>query len=145
MWTCLYGVSFYFCLTLKYFNRKINNQEGETMANINEYGYEQLRNHIVSAWKYLEIQTPTGTPLKRFDVSTGLVINGSGSTQTIEYKVVAKGADVEFTGVTAGKSVLFDTATGGTAIATETFTDFTFVAEEDELTVIHKLEVPKVI
>src|SRR5699024_5360184 len=100
---------------------------------------------IIANWKYLELQTPTGTVLKRFSQADGLVITGTSSGATIEYKVVVTGATSEFTGKTVGKTVIYANATGGTPIATETFTNFTFVENEDELTVRHVLEVPKVI
>lgn len=115
------------------------------MANINQYGYEKIRSFILSNWKYLELQSPDGTPLKRFSTADGLTITGNATAQEIEYKVIVSGADASFTGQTVGKSVLFDVATGGSAIATESFTTFTFESVDDELTVIHKLQAPQVI
>lgn len=112
------------------------------MANINNYGYEQIRSFILSNWNYLELRTPTGTVLKRFSTADGLTITGNATTQEIEYKIVVSGLDASFTGQSVGKSVLYDVATGGSAIATESFTNFTFESEDDELTVIHKLQVP---
>lgn len=115
------------------------------MGNITEHGYGLLRTHIIADWKYLELQTPTGTPLKRFTTSNGLVITGTSNNATIEYKVVTTGAMAEFKNKTVGKSVLYSVVSGGQPIATETFAEFTFTQNEDELTVKHVLEVPKVI
>ncbi|HJF32206.1 MAG TPA: hypothetical protein K8V56_10610 [Sporosarcina psychrophila] len=115
------------------------------MGNINTVGYEKVRSFVLSSWVYLEVQTPTGTPVKRFSVSDGLIITGTANSTEIEYKVVCSGADASFTGKEIGKSVLFDVASGGQAIMEEVFTPFTLEQDNDELTVIHKLEVPKVI
>lgn len=114
------------------------------MANITEHAYEDLRTYVVGSWKYLDIQTPTGTSLKRYSEADGLVITGQG-TQTISYTVIITGATPEFTGKTVGKSVLYKELVGGEEIATETFSDFIFQSDEDTLTITHKLNVPKVI
>lgn len=114
------------------------------MAQINNYGYEKLRQYILANWTYLEVRTPTGTVIKRFGVSDGLTITGNATTQELEYKLVLNG-DETFLGQTVGKSVLFDVATDGTAIATEVFTSFTFESVDDQLTILHKLQVPAVI
>lgn len=114
------------------------------MANINQYGYEKLRSYILSNWTYLELRTPTGTVLKRYGTADGLTITGNATTPEIEYKLVVTG-DSTLLNQSVGKSVLFDTATGGTAIATEVFTSFTFESADDQLTIIHRLQVPQVI
>lgn len=115
------------------------------MAEINQYGYQKIREFVIANWTYLEVRTPTGTVLKRFGTADGLVITGSGTTQTIEYKVVISGADATFANQVVGRSVVFDSSTGTNAIATESFTSFTFESADDELTIIHKLQVPQVI
>lgn len=115
------------------------------MGNIHEHGYELLRTHIIANWKYLELQTPTGAVLKRFSQADGLSITGSPTSPTIEYRITVTGITPEFTGKKVNKSVIYAVATGGTPIATESFTEFTFVENEDELTVKHVIEVPKVI
>lgn len=112
------------------------------MANINQYGYEKIRTFILANWKYLEVRKPDGTVLKRFSTADGLTITG---TTEIEYKIVISGSDATFLNQQVGQSVLFDVATGGSAIATESFTAFTFESADDELTIIHKLQVPQVI
>lgn len=114
------------------------------MSNIFEYGYEQIRSFILSEWVYLELQDDSGTPLKRFGIADGLTVTGDESTHEIEYKVIVSGADVLFSGQSVGKSVLYDVDTGGTPIAVESFSTFTFEADDDELTIIHRLQVPQV-
>ncbi|MDJ0331731.1 hypothetical protein [Planococcus sp. S3-L1] len=115
------------------------------MAEINQYGYQKIREFVIANWKYLEVRTPTGVVLKRFSVTDGLTITGTSASAEIEYKIVISGNDATFIGQSVGKSVLFDAATGGSAIATETFSTFLFESAEDELTIIHKLQVPKVL
>ena len=115
------------------------------MANINTYGYEKLRGFVIGSWKYLELRSPDGTVLKRFGTADGLTITGTATSTEIEYKVIVSGTDATFLNKQVSKSVLFDVATGGSAIATETFTTFTFESADDELTIIHKLQVPAVI
>ncbi|MGI2326418.1 hypothetical protein [Planococcus sp. YIM B11945] len=115
------------------------------MAEINQYGYQKIREFVIANWKYLEVRKPDGTVLKRFGTADGLVITGNGSTPTIEYKLVIKGSDALFTNQTVGKSVVFDSPTGINAIATESFTNFTFESADDELTIVHKLQVPQVL
>lgn len=113
---------------------------------INQYGYQKIREFVIANWKYLEVRTPTGTVLKRFGTADGLVITGNGSTPEISYKLVIKGSDALFANQTVGKSVIFDSPTGTNAIATESLsTSFTFESADDELTIIHKLQVPQVL
>jgi len=113
------------------------------MANINQYGYEKIRSFILGSWKYLELRQPDGTALKRFGTADGLTMNVVGDV--VEYKVVVTGSDPTFSNQTVARSVVFDVASGGSAIVTENFTSFTFEQAEDSLTVIHRLQVPKVI
>ena len=114
------------------------------MAEINNYGYEKLRTYIIANWNHLEIRTPTGTVIKRFNIADGLIITGNATTQEIEYKLVITG-DATFLGQSVGKSVIFDSIDGTNAIATEVFTPFIFESAEDQLTVIHKLQVPQIV
>lgn len=130
------------------------------MANISEYGYQELRKTILEKWIYVELQQADGTPVHRFvggriqvgkdamdrpiweDVP-GAEVTGDSTTQTITYTVVCTGDD--FTDATVAKAVLFDSKVGGSAIATEDFPSFTFADAEDELTVNLSLQVPAVI
>lgn len=116
------------------------------MAEINQYGYQKIREFVIANWKYLEVRTPTGVVLKRFSVTDGLTITGTSASTELVYKVVISGSDATFIGQSVGKSVLFDSAVSTNAIATENLsTSFTFESAEDELTIIHKLQVPKVL
>jgi len=114
------------------------------MAQINNYGYEKLREYILANWNYIEVQDSTGIAIKRFGIADGLLITGNATTQQIEYKLVITG-DATFLGQTVGKSVLLEVATNGSPIATEEFTPFTFESVDDQLTIIHKLQVPQIV
>ena len=115
------------------------------MANINEVGYQKVRQFVLENWKYIEIQDENGTAIKRLGTDNGLTITGDKTTQQIEYKVVISGTDSSFNGKTVNKSAIYDVGSGGEAIAEATFTAFTFESEDDELTVIHRLKIPEVI
>jgi len=114
------------------------------MAQINNYGYEKLREYILSSWNYIEVQNESGIALKRFGIADGLQITRNATTQEIEYKLVITG-DATFLGKTVGKSVLLEVATNGSPIATEIFAPFTFESADDQLTIIHKLQVPQIV
>lgn len=112
---------------------------------ISTQGYDNLRSYIQNNWKYLELQSSTGTPVLRITTTDSrlTILNSNGK---ITYVLVLKGSDVGITvGTTeVGKSAIFNVASGGTAFSTETFTSFIFAGTQDELTVTHELQVPKV-
>ncbi|MEK5208123.1 hypothetical protein [Psychrobacillus sp. FSL H8-0510] len=114
------------------------------MAQINNHGYEKIRQYILSSWNYIEVQDTTGIALKRFGIVDGLQVTGNATTQEIEYKLVITG-DSTFLGKTVGKSILLEVATNGSPIATEVFAPFTFESADDQLTIIHKLQVPQIL
>ncbi|MGG4434263.1 hypothetical protein AAXE64_06855 [Priestia megaterium] len=112
---------------------------------ISTQGYDNLRSYIQTNWKYLELQSSTGTPILRITTTDSRVTitNANGK---ITYTLVLKGSDSGITvgSTEVGKSAIFNAASGGTAFSTETFTSFTFAGTQDELTVTHELQVPKV-
>ncbi|MCJ7841773.1 hypothetical protein MUB24_12860 [Lederbergia sp. NSJ-179] len=130
------------------------------MANINEYGYQSIRQYVIDSWKFVELQDEDGETVKRFmekrvkvgtdgmgrpiyETEPGATISGDPTTQTITLTVVASGD--EFTGKTVAKVALFDVDTGGKPIASESLSNsFTFESAEDELTVNFNLQIPKV-
>lgn len=65
----------------------------------------------------------------------------------MELKFVVKGSDSDLSSLlplTFGKSAIFKVSSGGDSFSTESFTSFTMSSANDELTVVHKIEVPKV-
>lgn len=115
------------------------------MTQITDYAYGKIRDYAISNFNYLEIQDDLGTPIKRFSTADGLTITLNAETQEIEYKVVVSGADTSFTNTTVSNSVIYDSVDSTNPIAQEPFMPFTFESTEDELTVIHKLQIPQIV
>lgn len=130
------------------------------MANINEYGYQSIRQYVIENWKFVELQDEDGETVKRFkeerievgrddfgrpeyETVPGATITGDSSTQTITFTVVASGD--EFVGKTVAKVALFDVDIGGEPIAVEPTSSFSFESAEDELTVNFNLQIPQVV
>lgn len=113
------------------------------MAEISTAAYADLREYIHSNWQFIELQNETGTKIIRLSPSDSRVtsiIEGNN----IKITVVIKGSDIDITKPsTFAKSVVYKVATGGVSYSTESFTPFTIEGEQDELTVIHTIEVPK--
>lgn len=115
------------------------------MAEITASAYSDLRNYILSNWQYIELQDDLGTPIVRLSPSDSRVtsvIEGNN----VKITIVVKGSDTDIVAPkTFAKSVIFNVATGGTPFSTESFTAFTIEGDQDQLTVIHNIEVPQVI
>lgn len=117
------------------------------MAEISSYGYQSLRDYIQSNWKYIELQNELNNPVLRLSPSDTRVtwIHNAGE-QILKLQIIVKGSDTDITyPVTFTKSLIFDVATGGNAYSEEPFTAFTIESDNDELTVIHSIEVPQVL
>lgn len=115
------------------------------MAEINQIGYQKIRDYIEANWKYIELQDGSGTPIIRLGISDSRVSwTHTAGEQTLKLQVVVKGSDITLP-KTIAKSAIFDVASGGTAISVETFTAFTMEGASDELTVEHSIEVPQVV
>lgn len=117
------------------------------MAEVSSYGYQSIRNYIESSWKYIELQDELNNPVLRLSPSDLRVtwIHNAGE-QTLKLQIIVKGSDTDITyPVTFGKSSIFDVATGGNAYSEESFTVFTIESDNDELTIIHSIEVPQVL
>ncbi|WP_312753363.1 hypothetical protein [Rummeliibacillus suwonensis] len=64
----------------------------------------------------------------------------------VKITVVVKGSDADITTpITFAKSVIYNVATDGNALSEESFDNFTMQSENDELTVIHTIEVPHLV
>ncbi|WP_210367431.1 hypothetical protein [Bacillus sp. REN3] len=117
------------------------------MAEITQAAYQNLRDYIQANWKYIELQDDTGVAIVRLSVYDSRVTwTHSVGEQTLKLQVIIKGSDSDITvPKTFAKSVIFNVATGGNLLSTESFTPFTIEGDQDELTVIHLIEVPKVV
>lgn len=117
------------------------------MAEITSYAYQDLRDYIQSNWKYIELQNESGVAILRLSpTDSRCTWTHNAGDQTLKLQVVIKGSDTDITlPCTFAKSVIFNIATGGNAISEESFTPFTLESEQDELTVIHNIQVPQVV
>lgn len=117
------------------------------MAEITQAAYQNLRDYIQSNWKYIELQDDTGVAIVRLSPSDSRVTwTHTAGEQTLKLQVIIKGSDTDVTAPkTFSKSVIYNVATGGSQLSVESFTPFTIEGDQDELTVIHSIEVPKVV
>lgn len=117
------------------------------MSEINEYGYQKLREFIKSSWQYIELQDENGNVIIRKQAT---VLDHTDGENIIKLQVVVNGADIgatETTPVTVAKIALYDVATGGEPIANKDFdvADITTLTQGvDQLTVVHSIEVPQI-
>ena len=117
------------------------------MAEINENGYQSIRDFIQANWKYIELRDDTDTAVLRLDPTDPRVTftHDTGS-QTLELQIVVNGSDAEVTlPQTFASSAIYDVASGGTAYSEESFTSFTMEGTGDQLTVKHQIQVPQVV
>lgn len=118
------------------------------MSEINEYGYQKLREFIKSSWQYIELQDENGDAIIRKQAT---VLDHSDGENIIKLQVVVNGSDIgatEETPVTVAKIALYDVATGGEPIANKDFdvADITTLTQSvDQLTVVHQINVPETI
>jgi hypothetical protein len=84
----------------------------------------------------------TGVPDAANSTNT---LAGTAYPQTLEITTVITGSDVDITlPQTFTKSALYKVASGGSALSLETYTQFTIEATNDQLTIKHRVEVPRV-
>ena len=114
------------------------------MAEISTAAYTDLRNYIQTNWKYIELQDGSGTPVVRLSPADQKVTwTHTIGASVLKLQIIIKGSDITAP-KTIAKSAIFNVATGGIAYSVESFTAFTLETAEDELTVIHSIQVPKV-
>ncbi|MEC1720610.1 hypothetical protein [Schinkia azotoformans] len=117
------------------------------MAEITTSAYQSIRDYIQANWQYIELRDDLGTPILRLSPSDSRVTwTHLVGDQTLKLQIIVKGSDVDITlPKTFASSHIFNVATGGTSFSDETFTAFTMSSVDDELTVIHSIQVPQVI
>lgn len=115
------------------------------MTEITSAAYEDLRNYMKSEWKYIELQNDKNVKIVRL-ASTDPRVTISVAAETVKFQVVMKGTDADLQlPITFAKSKIFKDATTNTSLCEESFTQFAMESESDELTVVHTIQVPKVI
>lgn len=117
------------------------------MAEIKEDGYKALRTFIQANWKHIELQDGLGTPIVRLSPTDPRVTwTHLPADKVLKLQIVIKGNDAGITAPkTFAKSAIFDVATGGVAYSIEDFTPFTIEGADDELTVVHSIQVPQTV
>ncbi|OLN22902.1 hypothetical protein BTO30_07090 [Domibacillus antri] len=116
------------------------------MAEITAEAYTDLRNHIQTDWKYIELVSDLDSAIVRLDATTDVRCTSTISGNNVVITVVVKGSDADITApVTIAGSKIYDVATAGTSYSTETFTAFTIAGDQDELTVTHTIQVPQTV
>jgi hypothetical protein len=120
------------------------------MAEITTAGYQDIRDHIEATWLYVELRDGSGDPITadRLVCGTDSRVNWTHapSAQTLEITTIITGEDADIDLPTTFKySAIFKVATAGSSLSTETFTQFTIEATSDQLTIKHRIEVPRVI
>jgi hypothetical protein len=118
------------------------------MAEITAQGYQDLRDYIETTWVWHELRDATTTPIIRISTADPRVSwTHVAEAQTLELTTIITGSDGDITSLpqTFASSALYKVATGGDAFSVETFTQFTIEATNDQLTIKHRIEVPRVI
>lgn len=116
------------------------------MAEITEYTYMQIRDLLESKIKYIELRDNAGTKIIRIPITDERVTHVYDRTkQEQTYSVLIKGTDADIPiPCTFASTALFETLDSTEAISVEQTTSFQLNAEVDELTIMHKLQVPEV-
>jgi hypothetical protein len=115
------------------------------MAEINTAGYQSIKDYIQANWKYIELRNGA-TPIVRLSPSDSRVTwTHQAGSQTLKLQIIVKGSDTDIpVPQTFTASAIYSVATGGSAYSVESFTPFTMETDQDELTVVHNIQVPQV-
>lgn len=119
------------------------------MSEINTNGYQELRDYIQANWKYLELRDGSGNPIVRLQagVDPRVTWTHNAGAQVLELTAVIKGSDSDIGALprTFASSAVFKVAANGSAFSVEAFSSsFTIATVDDQLTVKHRIQVPKV-
>jgi hypothetical protein len=117
------------------------------MAEITNAGYKDIRSHIEDAWKYHELRDIDGNVVVRLSTSDSRVNwTHDPLSQILEITTVIRGSDDDIIlPKSFASSALYNVGVGGEALSVEGFSQFTIEAGSDQLTVRHRIEVPRVI
>lgn len=119
------------------------------MAEILAAGYQNLRQHILDTWIWIELRDSNGDPVVRLSTSDPRVAWTSmdNTTNPLELVITVEGGDADIPVPTTFRySAIYNIGpTGGSAFSVEEFTQFTISANEDQLTVRHRIQVPQII
>lgn len=141
------------------------------MTEVTEQAYQDLRQHIIDTWKYIELRDELDNPIVRLSPDDQRVSwvhvplkeekeiiidydrRGNPITDTVtidklpstlQLQIVVKGSDSEISlPKTFAKSVIYNVATDGEPLSVESFTPFEMANDNDQITVVHNIEVPQ--
>jgi hypothetical protein len=117
------------------------------MAEITGAGYQDIRDHIENTWVYHELRDGAEAAIVRLQVTDPRVSwTHEAEAQTLELTTIITGSDVDINlPQTFASSALYKVATDGSALSVESFTQFTIEATNDQLTIKHRVEVPRIV
>lgn len=141
------------------------------MTEVTEQAYQDLRQHIIDTWKYIELRDELDNPIVRLspddqrvswvhetvveEVEELIDYDHRGSPiyettivkklpNTLQLQIVIKGTDADITlPTTFVKSVIYNVASDGDPLSEESFTPFDMANDNDQITVIHNITVPQ--
>lgn len=115
------------------------------MAEITNVAYSDLKNYIKNEWKCIELRTDNDAKILRLNSDDSRVTSNIIGNE-IQLQVVLKGSDLDLKKpLVFAKSVLFKDMVSLTSLCEESFTPFNMESDSDELTIIHTIQVPKVL
>lgn len=115
------------------------------MANATTFAYEDLRSYIVNNWNHVELRDSLGNPVLRISTSdTRVSWTHEAGSQILELTIIIQGSnsDVQLP-QEFGQSAIFKTVSGGNPVSVENFPVFTMEGIGDQLTIKHRIEVPR--
>lgn len=116
------------------------------MANATSFAYQDLRNYITNNWNYIELRDSKGNPALRISTSdTRVSWTHSAESQTLELTIVIQGSnsDVQLP-QEFSQSAIYKVVSGGQPVSVENFPVFTMEGVGDQLTIKHRIEVPRI-
>ena len=113
------------------------------MSEINESGYQDLRDFIENNWIYHSIEDENENELTRrsiADEETNWTHNSGDRVLEISTKIY--GNDFETLPVTLAGSAVYDVGSDGAPKADKTFNEYTLEQSSDEVIIRHQIPVP---
>lgn len=115
------------------------------MAEITNVAYSDLKNYIKNEWKCIELRTDTDVKIIRLSTDDSRVTSNIIGDE-VQLQVVLKGSDLDLKKpLVFAKSVLFKDMVSLNVLCEEFFTPFNMESDSDELTIVHTIQVPKVL
>lgn len=117
------------------------------MAEITQEAYQDLRDYVQENWRYIELGDENDAPILRLSTTDSRVqwAHEAGSGE-LQLQVTIKGTDGDIAfPTTFASSSIYNVEAGGKAFSKENFNSFTVETENDELTVVHSIQIPQML